>query len=674
MVTDLIRVLLVEEDAGDRRLVEQLLDTCSQPVVFDVESVGSLSAAVELLANTKYDILLLFMRYADAAGLETVRNVSEAHPSLPIVVLKRTNTGQIGSLVIASNVTSDLVKEQPLKDLLVRRILYALEREKEKKLIFDSNLRLQETSQELFITKQALEKTIRDLSKTNERLEGEVSLRKKVEQSLQASETNLRKVILTSPDGIIVIGNDGIVLFVNPAAESLFDRKAEELLGELFGFPLMKDTAIEVDIVRHGNESGIAEMQAAETEWDGQSAYLVLLHDITERKRAKEQLVHAAREWRTTFDSITDMISIHDKNCRITRVNMALADALKKDPKELIGKICYEVFHGTQQPCPNCPHLQSLKSKEPATLELFEPSLDIHLEISTSPILDENGEVTRSVHIAKDITERSQAKEILEKSNKQLAEYNQLKDEFVSTASHELCTPLSIIMGAIRLILDEIPGRIVEEQRKVLATAMKNVERLGRIVDSLLNISKIESGKLDLHKTVVNICELIKDTVSNYESLSQEKGIHIDHEVPQTNVDICLDQDKTREVLMNLISNSFKFTPEGGWIKVICAKQEGRVLVTVRDSGVGIAKEDIPKLFDKFTQFSRKAGPGEKGTGLGLAIVKKLVEMHGGTIEVESKVGQGTTFTISLPLTAEAKAESLSAETDELVEETVSSS
>ncbi|HUV67464.1 MAG TPA: HAMP domain-containing sensor histidine kinase, partial [Sedimentisphaerales bacterium] len=304
----------------------------------------------------------------------------------------------------------------------------------------------------------------------------------------------------------------------------------------------------------------------------------------------------------------------------------------------------------------------------------FEPSLDIHLEISTSPILDENGEVTRSVHIAKDITERSQAKEILEKSNKQLAEYNQLKDEFVSTASHELRTPLSIIMGAIRLILDEIPGRIVEEQRKVLATAMKNVERLGRIVDSLLNISKIESGKLDLHKTVVNIFELIKDTVSNYESLSQEKGIHIDHEVPQTNVDICLDQDKTREVLMNLISNSFKFTPEGGWIKVICAKQEGRVLVTVRDSGVGIAKEDIPKLFDKFTQFSRKAGPGEKGTGLGLAIVKKLVEMHGGTIEVESKVGQGTTFTISLPLTAEAKAESLSAETDELVEETVSSS
>ena len=136
-------------------------------------------------------------------------------------------------------------------------------------------------------------------------------------------------------------------------------------------------------------------------------------------------------------------------------------------------------------------------------------------------------------------------------------------------------------------------------------------------------------------------------------------------------MDICLDQDKTKEVLINLISNSLKFTPEGGWIKVICARQDGRVLVTVQDSGVGIAKEDIPKLFDKFIQFGRRAGPGEKGTGLGLAIVKKLVEMHGGTIDVESEVGQGTTFAISLPLTAEAKTVDLSAETDELVEETL---
>jgi signal transduction histidine kinase len=226
-------------------------------------------------------------------------------------------------------------------------------------------------------------------------------------------------------------------------------------------------------------------------------------------------------------------------------------------------------------------------------------------------------------------------------------------------------------MGAIRLILDEIPGKIVEEQRDVLAAAMENVQRLSRIVDSLLSISMIESGKLDLQKTVVNICELIKSTVSDYKELAQEKELSLYCEVPENSVDICLDPDKTKEVLINLISNSIKFTPKGGRIKVVCTKQDREVLVSVQDSGVGIAKEDIPKLFDKFTQFGRKAGPGEKGTGLGLAIVKKLVEMHGGKIEVESKVNKGTTFTIFLPLTAETKAEGLPAETDKLVESTL---
>lgn len=619
MEKDLIKVLLVEDDAVDRRLVERLLAKCSQPVEFAVESAGSLSGAVEFLNSREYDLVLLDLRLPDSTGIETVKKIKEVKPSTSIVVITEVDDEKTGLLAIKSGATDYLVKSRSLENLLVRTVLYALER-------------------------------------------------KQAEGALQASEANLRKVIVTSPDGIVVVDRDGTVQFVNPAAESLFGCKAEELLGKLFGLPLVKDEVIEVNIVNHGGGSGIAEMRVVETEWNGQRAYLALLQDITERKSEKEQIENAAKKWRTTFDSIADMISIHDKNFKITRVNKAFANAFKKEPKELIGETCYEVFHNTKQPCPNCPHMWSLKTKKPATLELFEPRLGIHLGVSTSPILDENGEVTSSVHIAEDITERKLAEERLIEANEKLKEYNQLKDEFVSTASHELRTPLSIIMGAIRLVLDEIPGKIVEEQRDVLATAMESVQRLARIVDSLLTISKIESGKLDLQRTVVNICELIKDTASDYESLAQENGVHLDCEVPQKSVDICLDPDKTKEVLINLISNSLKFTPEGGWVRVICTEQDKEVLVSVQDSGAGIAKEDIPKLFDKFTQFGRKAGPGEKGTGLGLAIVKKLVEMHGGKIKVESEVDKGTTFTISLPLTTEAKADGLCAETDKLVE------
>ena len=166
-----------------------------------------------------------------------------------------------------------------------------------------------------------------------------------------------------------------------------------------------------------------------------------------------------------------------------------------------------------------------------------------------------NNSLVRTVLYA---LERKKAEEELRKANEKLKEYDQLKSEFVSITSHELRTPLSIITGAIKLVLDEIPGKIVPEQRDVLTTAMENVERLSKIVDSLLNISRIESGKLNLQTTSVNICELIENTVSNYKPLAQEKGIHLDYELPRKSLDILLDPDKTKQVLINLISNSLK--------------------------------------------------------------------------------------------------------------------
>jgi len=516
MEKDRINLLLVEDDEIDVRLAKRILDKCSQPVEFAVESVGSMSAAAESLGSREFDVVLLDLNLPDSSGIETVQKVSEVNPRVSIVALTGLDDEETGLLAIKSGATDYLVKGQSLENLLVRTVLYALE-----------------------------------------------------------------------------------------------------------------------------------------------------------RKRAEQRKIKAAQQWRTTFDSISEMISIHDKNHKIVRVNAALARFFKSEPKELIGKTCYELFHGMKQPCSNCPHTQTLKTGKPATLEFFEPYLGIHVCVSTSPIFDEKGEITGSVHLIKNITERKLAEEGLIKSNEKLKEYNQLKDEFVSTASHELRTPLSIIMAAIRLMLDEIPGEIVEKQRDVLDMAMKNTQGLSKIVDSLLSIARIESGKLDLQKTVVNICELIKDTVSNCKALAQEKSLSLDCEVPEQSIDICLDPDGIKEVLMNLISNSIKFTSEGGWIKVTCTERDGEVLVSVRDSGVGIAEEDIPKLFDKFTQFGRKAGPGEKGTGLGLAIVKKLIEMHGGKIDVESEVNQGTTFTIALPLTTQAVAEALPLETDEFVETTL---
>ena len=206
-----------------------------------------------------------------------------------------------------------------------------------------------------------VEERTTELLKTNKLLKKEIAKYKQVEKTLQASESNLRKVIVTSPDGIVIVDADGIVQFVNPASESLFGCKAKELLGELFGLPLTKGNVIEVDFVNLSEESGIAEMRVVETEWNGQISCLALLRDVTERKHAEEKIRQIAQEWSVTFDSITDMVSVHDKNFRIAKVNKALANAFKIEPKALIGKTCYKVFHGAKQPCQNCPHVHSLK-------------------------------------------------------------------------------------------------------------------------------------------------------------------------------------------------------------------------------------------------------------------------------------------------------------------------
>ena len=819
------KVLLVEDDALDRRVVERLLARCPRDVEFAVESVDTLSATVARLGCEEYDVVLLDLNLPDSAGVDTVHKISKV-TAAPIVVLTRQDDEETGILAIRNGATDYLLKDKSLENLLTRTILYALERrkvenelreneeryrsltedvldtsavgiiildhdfrivwinkalecyfglhrgevigkdkrqligerikyafeepevfanrvlatydnnnyvedfschtlpdgnreerwlrhwsqpihsglyaggriehyydvtrhEKQKRLIFDTNRRLQETTQELLCAKEELEQKARALKKAHDTLElrveqrtaelqtvnkslkREMTSRTQAERALQASEQNLSKLVTTSPSGIVVVGRDGVTKFVNPAAESLFGRNAEELVGETFGLPLARDEVVEVDIVHRGEEPGTAEMRVVDTEWGGQKAYLVLLHDVTDRLRAKEEVTKAAREWRTTFDSITDMISIHNRDWKITRVNTAFAKALRREPKELIGKTCYELLHNAEQPCAGCPHTLTLKTKETATLDMYEPRLGVHLGVTTSPIFDDDGQVIGSVHIAKNVTQRKLAEEKLKEANERLKEYNQLKDEFVSTASHELRTPLSVIMGALRLVLDEIPGNVVDEQREVLCMARDNVQRLSDIVDSLLSISKIESGKLELQKSVIDICDLTKDVVAGYGPVAQEKNIDLGHEVCGHSLDICVDPNKIHAVLANLISNSLKFTPEGGWIRVVCEAEEKRVLLTVRDSGIGIAKEDIPKLFDKFTQFGRREGPGEKGTGLGLAIAKNLVEMHGGTIEVESEVDKGTTFTISLPLTAEAETENLSGETDTVMESTL---
>ncbi|HEX8275945.1 MAG TPA: HAMP domain-containing sensor histidine kinase [Longimicrobiaceae bacterium] len=234
---------------------------------------------------------------------------------------------------------------------------------------------------------------------------------------------------------------------------------------------------------------------------------------------------------------------------------------------------------------------------------------------------------------------------------RQLLELDRLKAEFVSVASHEIKTPLSVIRGYTALLLDGIYGQVTEPQKKTLASISDQTDRLTRLVQRLLDISRFEAGGGRLELREIPLRFFLNDLAHGFDALAIQNRIdfkmQIAEDLPES---MTGDPDRLNEVLGNLLSNAFKFTPQGGQIRLVAMPAKDGVVVEVRDTGIGIAADKLPKIFEKFFQVENEAQPRSVGSGLGLAIAQEIVEAHGGTITAESQVGRGTTFRVSLPL------------------------
>jgi signal transduction histidine kinase len=232
----------------------------------------------------------------------------------------------------------------------------------------------------------------------------------------------------------------------------------------------------------------------------------------------------------------------------------------------------------------------------------------------------------------------------------QLSELERLRAEFVSVASHELKTPINVIIGYLELLQEGIYGELSSKQKEILLTINKQAQTLTRLVKRLLDISRFEAsgGKIEVRR--VDLQRLLTTLESSFSVLANQRDIvfSIDHG-PGLPEKVYWDEDRINEVLGNLISNAFKFTPRGGKVALTVAAVDNNVVVAVSDTGAGISAEQLPHIFDKFYQADNQAQAATKGTGLGLAIAREIVEAHGGQITVESRVGEGTTFGVTLP-------------------------
>jgi signal transduction histidine kinase len=266
----------------------------------------------------------------------------------------------------------------------------------------------------------------------------------------------------------------------------------------------------------------------------------------------------------------------------------------------------------------------------------FEPELAIAPERP-----DEIGDLAHSFH----------------RMTEQLAELDRLKAEFVSVASHELKTPLSVIKGYLSLLLDGIYGEITDEQRKIIASVGDQTDRLARLIQQLLDVSRFEAGGGRLEIKEIELRPFLEELATSFEALAVQNeidfGLQLSPDLPPT---LHGDADRLNEVVGNLLSNAFKFTPRNGRIRLRAARADGGIGVEISDTGVGVPEDKLPRIFEKFFQVDNDAQPRSVGSGLGLAISREIVDAHGGTITAESKVGKGTTIRVYLPLEPPAHA------------------
>lgn len=223
--------------------------------------------------------------------------------------------------------------------------------------------------------------------------------------------------------------------------------------------------------------------------------------------------------------------------------------------------------------------------------------------------------------------------------------------EFTSIVSHELRTPLASIKVAIDLIIQETVGPINSDQKDILTRAKQETDRLKRLIDDILDLTKIEVGKLRVSFLMNDVHRVITQVVEAQRNVAKKKGLYLktdfDPKVPQ----VLFDSDRIIQVLNNFLNNAIHFTTQGGiTVKTLDKSSESHILVSVIDTGKGIAEKDLPKLFQKFQQIESAQENKEEGTGLGLAICKEIIALHGGKIWVESKLGEGTSFNFTLPI------------------------
>ena len=250
------------------------------------------------------------------------------------------------------------------------------------------------------------------------------------------------------------------------------------------------------------------------------------------------------------------------------------------------------------------------------------------------------------------------SRKTLEETNQKLVELDQIKSRFFANISHELRTPLTLLLAPLETLIQERGSTLDRDMRELLTIMQSNGMRLLKLINNLLDLVRLESGKMEVKRDPIAVEPFLRGLGNAVRKTAEDRGIRLETSVDYKIGTILTDSDKLEKILLNLLFNALKFTPSGGMVQLNAARQNGDMVLEVLDTGIGISEEKLPFVFDRFWQADSSSQRKYQGVGIGLALVKELVEVQGGKVEVSSEMGKGTQFTIRLPY-LEANRESL---------------
>jgi PAS domain S-box-containing protein len=455
-------------------------------------------------------------------------------------------------------------------------------------------------------------------------------------------------------DGIAVLDNKKVV-YANKACKNIFKDEIYNVNFEITQEDIENEHCFVID-----NKKVYVQISFSSFVFENKKRIIAVIRDITDRKLAQLKLEESEKSHKTLIDILPDGICLLDNKFKINYTNQSMLQMLKvdshrdinnKDIREFI-KINFEDEETFYQ------KLLEVFTKNKSVL-LLEHKLiasdkkEVQVELNAFPFEIDNNKLI--MIMIKDLTHKKTSEKV-EKELIQRAKTDKVKTEFFANMSHELKTPLNVIYSSNQLLEAFYKGEKLEDYndniKQHIDLVKQNTYRLQRLINNIIDLTKMEGGFYKINLDNYNIISVVEDLFMAIEEYANKKDINIIFDTESEEKIMAIDKNEIERIILNLLSNCFKFTPNGGSIYVSIYDKENEVIISVKDSGMGIPKDKLDAIFDEFEQADKTLSRNAEGSGIGLAIVKNLVELHNGTIDVVSEVGVGTEFIITLPVLA----------------------